>query len=905
LLPVLLLLLHVAAHGAIDGMEHLFGATNMNAVTGTGGLTAGFSACGELVLLRFPNPSYFDQLRYLTMNGPDAREQPRFGALEGMGAFAGIWYRPVNGERRFKWLRDPSVYAHQRYDSDENGIIVTCFNDRESGLAIEQKTFVVPGRNLLVFRYEAAIPDCDPLLELGLTFYAAPAPCLLQIPYYPIYDWGADPWNGYAVLHDRRTGVTISYYPRAALRGLAGPPDFSNINSLLAEEHEDLGAAVERFIDESMIRDDGIYLLWGALPPDQNPDSYQCGFDTGDICGQLDRILDNVDPEMFGIDPSLLDMFHCEDPLAEVRAAEGWIHEAEDAYLDAADVELSGSPVSAFLSNLALSYSMDLSPAFPSLTIVMAAGTSYEEAAAELAWARDVGYEALESAARDDWAAWLAQARVPPGCEGDCRAFFLRTLMTARTYTDAEAGAIVASVSTQPPYAQDWPRDGAFINLMLDLAGYTEMVTRHNLFYAEVQRLEDSEAAGAPADPEDPDRHVYPGGAWEMNYYSNGIPGGFLRFEIDNTGLAVWTLANHARFIDDPSARREYLDAVYPAIARAADLLVRWRDPATGLPAPASEDDNPGYTQGVQSAVTTYLALDWAIWSGELMGESQERLERWRARRDELREAVFTHLWSPDARMFRRAPGSEQLSWSGPSSWALYPAELFRDRGGDLAVARYCWEDIAPTLHKETEGGSYVGKITLADALTWSHLPDRRPTLLDTLRIMTTELPTPDTRHQGEVFLVLDDDGERRFENRVAIPHLWAATLTNLTISAVLEPTRFPRLHDRPPVILAAGFGATRLQTGNPGALTLLAWVTDPDGPEDIAAVELLYQDQPTGLTLHDDGLLGDRTPGDGVFTLALDLPQLPPVPAPLEFSLRARDHDGAEATSRLHITEE
>ena len=54
------------APSTVDIVEHIFGASNTNAVAGHGGLTAGFSADGDLTLLSWPGPTFADQLAYLS-----------------------------------------------------------------------------------------------------------------------------------------------------------------------------------------------------------------------------------------------------------------------------------------------------------------------------------------------------------------------------------------------------------------------------------------------------------------------------------------------------------------------------------------------------------------------------------------------------------------------------------------------------------------------------------------------------------------------------------------------------------------------------------------------------------------------------------------------------------------------
>jgi hypothetical protein len=91
----------------IDMIEHILGATNIEAITGSGGMTIGVSRDGDLTVLTWPSPSYTDHLHYITSNDEDAREQPRFGAAEGMGAFAALVYSIDGGATlEVSWLRD-------------------------------------------------------------------------------------------------------------------------------------------------------------------------------------------------------------------------------------------------------------------------------------------------------------------------------------------------------------------------------------------------------------------------------------------------------------------------------------------------------------------------------------------------------------------------------------------------------------------------------------------------------------------------------------------------------------------------------------------------------------------------------------------------------------------------------
>ena len=90
-----------------------------------------------------------------------------------------------------------------------------------------------------------------------------------------------------------------------------------------------------------------------------------------------------------------------------------------------------------------------------------------------------------------------------------------------------------------------------------------------------------------------------------------------------------------------------------------------------------------------------------------------------------------------------------------------------------------------------------------------------------------------------------------------------------------------------PPVIEAID-GPAELRP--PGTLRLVATVSDPDGPKNVARVELR---PPVGgvIQLFDDGRAGDAAAGDGRFTISFAVPEAAPGPQP--FIFRAIDRDG------------
>ena len=170
--------------------------------------------------------------------------------------------------------------------------------------------------------------------------------------------------------------------------------------------------------------------------------------------------------------------------------------------------------------------------------VALTKGTSVP-AAARLAGAEKTAHDALGA------------AKLPDPSLGDrVAAVALRSLVNIYVARDRSTGAVVASVSRQPPYFLDWPRDGSFITHAIDVAGLLPWGTQRGAWYATTQRRESAKRNPllSPTPTIDPDTNEeeFPAFAWEMNYYADGTIGGNIRFEIDNTALHLWAMTAHA-----------------------------------------------------------------------------------------------------------------------------------------------------------------------------------------------------------------------------------------------------------------------------------------------------------------------------------------------------------------------
>lgn len=93
------------AQSAVDMMEHFFGASNINATSGNGGLSVGISPRGDLSVLTWPSPSYTDQVMHIGSIALNVRERHLMQSHEARGAFLGVEGITADGTA-FSWLHD-------------------------------------------------------------------------------------------------------------------------------------------------------------------------------------------------------------------------------------------------------------------------------------------------------------------------------------------------------------------------------------------------------------------------------------------------------------------------------------------------------------------------------------------------------------------------------------------------------------------------------------------------------------------------------------------------------------------------------------------------------------------------------------------------------------------------------
>lgn len=780
-----------AAH--VDSVEHWNGATNVNGVVGNGGLSVGVSNWGEVSVLRWPSPSSYSHLTYLTLQGwPNyvcgtrmpATAPGTWGELRrpvvvapNMGVFSGLYvFAPTLPSGILVWLQDPSWRIDQSYRSPDSAVLVTRFLHPSLGLRVTQWDLVLPDRDVLARHHRVEVLRGSPVTAARFLDYENLGPTLTRGAGNPVLqnNDGGDFAALYSAAHDALVHFTLPNRPYALLDPLmnGASPSPSRVDGFL-----------------SGLAGPGVFF---ALGGDRPSAGHQVGEDDFLPCG----------------------------------VETGWSRSPRGAFSDAAATAgtLSGDSAAGCQTDGALSFPLSLDALSSwEITTYLAAASTPSGALALLEEARGRTWDAHLEATDRAWGDWIGRARLPDAEDPAVERFSKRALISIREGQDRETSAIVASLSMQPNYGADWSRDGAYLNLALDLAGYHERVTPHDLFYARVQRLAPS--LGGPA------------GSWASNFYADGTVAMALpSFEIDETGLALWTMVTHAKFLDDPCERASYLEAIYPSVRRGADLLVRCKDPATGLQCLASEDDNPVPSVTLHGAASTLLGIESAVEAGKAMGESRALLASWKARADEIR-GIIVSAYDPTAGHFVKyvSEGTTPnglvcatCKGRGPY-WILWPARVLPPSDPRMqAQADYLFTtDVGPALRKETDGFGYLNEVALALTRTWAGRSDRAELVREMVRSFFHDVPTPGTDHLGEVEVVvdLDGDGIPEFQNRVAMPHLWKQSINYLLALAAYDPEAFDRVEaplQRPVCLESRGWGCSALSGGRAGGETLV-----------------------------------------------------------------------------------
>jgi glucoamylase len=284
---------------------------------------------------------------------------------------------------------------------------------------------------------------------------------------------------------------------------------------------------------------------------------------------------------------------------------------------------------------------------------------------------------------------------------------YKRSLLIVATHVDEGGGIVAANDSDIMHFARDtysyvWPRDGALVAHALDMAGYPDLTRRFFAFCADVITSE-----GYLLHKYNPDKSL--ASSWHPWVAQPTMPAGGTQADLalgrrqlpiqeDETALVVWAMWRHfQRYRDIHDIKPLY----GRLIRKAADFMVRYREPHTGLPAPSYDlwEERRGILAFTCAAVHGGLVA--AARFAQVFGET-EAAERYARAAREIRAAMDRHLWRPElgrfARMLTVADDGQvtvdpviDASLYGLFAFGAYPADDPRVEATMLAVKERLW----------------------------------------------------------------------------------------------------------------------------------------------------------------------------------------------------------------------
>ncbi|WCK56558.1 glycoside hydrolase family 15 protein [Aneurinibacillus sp. Ricciae_BoGa-3] len=313
----------------------------------------------------------------------------------------------------------------------------------------------------------------------------------------------------------------------------------------------------------------------------------------------------------------ICDGFGCGDVLANINGG-----------------RLNGSSI-AMAPSGALSWKLHMQPGETvSIPLLLAAGRSIQEAAAQLEEAKLAGAEQAYAKTASYWRHYLAPLPKPKIADKKAAAIYNRSLLLFKLMADDKTGAVIAApefdetFSQCGGYAYCWGRDAAYITTAFDKAGLTAL-SRSFYLWALAAQSED--------------------GSWQQRHYHDGQLAPSWGLQIDEGGSIIWGMWQHYLAAPD----RAFLERIWTAAAKGGEFLLSYVDSHTGLPKPSRdlwEERNGEHTYSAAAVYGGFIGIS-AI--ARELGHLDEAA-KWQTAAEQMKQAVLSTLWNPDRKAFYR-----------------------------------------------------------------------------------------------------------------------------------------------------------------------------------------------------------------------------------------------------------
>ncbi len=260
--------------------------------------------------------------------------------------------------------------------------------------------------------------------------------------------------------------------------------------------------------------------------------------------------------------------------------------------------------------------------------------------------------EAMVHSTKSFWSAWVKTRKMNFfGLSEQVRQLYLDSLFVLRSHVDHDGGIIASVDSDMLLYGKDsygyvWPRDAAYISMVLDKAGYSHVTRPFFTFCKNVLHPDGYLHHKFQAD-------MSLGSTWHSSIkQKDWLEDKILQLPIqeDETATVIYALWNHYLYSKDI----EYIELLYkPLIEKAADFMVAFRSKKTGLPIHSYDlwEEVTGITTYTCAAV--YGGLTAAAEICTLLGKTTHARD-YRAVADDIVRAMKKHLYDEELKSFVR-----------------------------------------------------------------------------------------------------------------------------------------------------------------------------------------------------------------------------------------------------------
>jgi GH15 family glucan-1,4-alpha-glucosidase len=272
--------------------------------------------------------------------------------------------------------------------------------------------------------------------------------------------------------------------------------------------------------------------------------------------------------------------------------------------------------------------------------------------------------ERLHRNCHNYWKSWVNKSEIDFSPLGPALTdLYKRSLLIIRTHVDNGGGIVAAADSdimafNRDTYTYVWPRDGSFVSLALDHAGYGEVTRNFFNFCASIQMPD-----GYLLHKYNPDKSL--GSTWHP-WFKNGEPQ--LPIQEDETALVIYAMWKHFERQKD----FEFLQDMFERfVKKAAKFLCDFREEKTGLPLASYDPWEEQRGIFTYTTACTIAGLHAAAQIANVLGHYQHS-DAFSDAADEMRQALLFHLYDEETKRFlkqiRRKDGQTVLRDATPDA---------------------------------------------------------------------------------------------------------------------------------------------------------------------------------------------------------------------------------------------